>query len=67
MFPWCYTEQSALCVYVVDVQFQALFFFFFLNSDYDLLSVLSVGKCMTVVLKNKNKYTIMLQVPIIAM
>lgn len=66
MFPWCYTEQSALCVYVVDVQFQALFFFF-LNSDYDLLSVLSVGKCMTVVLKNKNKNTIMLQVPIIAM
>lgn len=65
MFPWCCTEQSALCVYVVDVQFQTLFFF--LNSDYDLLSVLSVGKCMTVVLKNKNKYTIMLQVPIIAM
>lgn len=65
MFPWCYTEQSALCVYVVDVQFQTLFFF--LNSDYDLLSVLSVGKCMTVVLKNKNKNTIMLQVPIIAM
>lgn len=66
MFPWCYTEQSALCVYVVDVQFQALFFFK-KNSDYDLLSVLSVGKCMTIVLKNKNKYTIMLQVPIIAM
>lgn len=65
MFPWCYTEQSALCVYVVDVQFQALFFF--KNSDYDLLSVLSVGKCMTVVLKNKNKNTIMLQVKIIAM
>lgn len=66
MFPWCYTEQSALCVYVVDVQFQALLFFFF-NADYDLLSVLSVGKCMTVVLKKINKYTIMLQVPIIAM
>lgn len=65
MFPWCYTEQSALCVYVVDVQFQALFFL--KNSDYDLLSVLSVGKCMTVVLKNKNKNTIMLQVKIIAM
>lgn len=26
VFPWCYTEQSALCVCVVDVQFQALFF-----------------------------------------
>lgn len=60
------TQSKVLCVCMLWMcSFKR--YFFFKNSDYDLLSVLSVGKCMTVVLKNKNKNTIMLQVKIIAM